>query len=55
MFASADTGIYPHVAPPSGPRGILMLRVDKFLYLVSKQEVGNDITICHLPASYYTL
>ena len=37
LFASADTGIYPHLASqyhawPSAARGIAMLRVDKFPY-----------------------
>ena len=48
LFASADTGIYPHLASqynawPSAARGIAMLRVDKFPYL-RKQTRGNEFT-----------
>ena len=46
FFASADTGIYPHLASqyhawPSTARGIAMLRVDKFSY-PRKQTRGNE-------------
>ena len=45
LFASADTGIYPHLASqyhawPSAARGIAMLRVDKFPY-PQKQTRGD--------------
>ena len=46
LFASADTGIYPHAASqyqarPKAKRGIAMLRVDKFPY-PRKQTRGNE-------------
>ena len=45
MFASEDTGIYPHLASqyharPSAARGIAMLCVDKFRY-PRQQTRGN--------------
>ena len=45
LFASTDTGIYPHLASqyhawPSVARGIAMLRVDKFPY-PRQQTSGN--------------
>ena len=45
LFASADTGIYPHLASqyhawPSAARGIAMLRVGKFPY-PCQQTRGN--------------
>ena len=30
FFADADTGIYPHTAPPKAKRGIAVQNVDKF-------------------------
>ena len=46
LFASADTGIYPHAASqyharPKAKRGIAMLSVDKFPY-PRKQTRGNE-------------
>ena len=50
LFASADTGIYPHLSSqyhawPSAARGIAMLRVDKFPY-PRKQTRGNEFIPC---------
>ena len=50
LFASADTGIYPHLASqyhawPSAARGIAMLREDKFPY-PRKQTRGNEFIPC---------
>ena len=50
LFASADTGIYPHAASqyharPKAKRGIAMLSVDKFPY-PRKQTRGNEFIPC---------
>ena len=50
LFASADTGIYPHAASqyharPKAKRGIAMLSVDKFPY-TPKQTRGNEFIPC---------
>ena len=50
LFASADTGIYPHAASqyharPKAKRGIAMLSVDKFPY-PRKQTRGNEFFQC---------
>ena len=50
LFASTDTGIYPHAASqyharPKAKRGIVMLSVDKFPY-PRKQTRGNEFIPC---------
>ena len=50
LFASADTGIYPHAASqyharPKAKRGIAMLSVDEFPY-PRKQTRGNEFIPC---------
>ena len=50
LFASADTGIYPHAASqyhmrPKAKRGIAMLSVDKFPY-PRKQTRGYEFIPC---------
>ena len=50
LFASADTGIYPHLASqyharPKAKRGIAMLSVDKFPY-PQEQTRGDEFIPC---------
>ena len=50
LFASVNTGIYPHAAlqyhaRPKAKCGITMLSVDKFPY-TRKQAKGNEFILC---------